>query len=300
MNSNHKLLVLLGPTGVGKTDIAIAVAKHLHCEIISADSRQFFRDLKVGTAPPSPEQLLQVKHHFVGFLNLDEYYSANLFERDVISLLPRLFSNNDKVIMAGGSCLYIDAVCNGIDDIPDVDPSIRERYSKKYATEGIEGLRIALKIMDPEHYKHVDLKNPKRIIRALEICETTGQPYSSFLTNSRRTRDFEVIQIGLTRPREELYDRINRRVDAMISNGLEEEARSLYQKRNLNALDTVGYKEFFKYFDCSISREQAIDLIKRNSRRYAKRQMTWWNRDKNIKWFDPTNVEEILTYCDTL
>lgn len=300
MNSaNNKLFVVAGSTCIGKTAISISLAKHLNCEIISSDSRQFFRDLKIGTAPPSAQQLHEVKHHFVGFLSLEDYYSANMFEQDVLKLLPELFAKNGVALMTGGSGLYIDAVCNGIDDIPDVDPVIRKKYAGMFAEEGIESLRMALKIMDPVHYRQVDLKNPKRIIRALEICETTGKPYSSFLTGEKKKRDFQIIKIGLMRPREELYSRIDRRVDIMIAEGLENEARSLYGKRHCNALDTVGYKEFFNCFDGSISREQAIELIKRNTRRYAKRQMTWWKRDKSIKWFDANDIDPIIRYCDT-
>jgi tRNA dimethylallyltransferase len=200
--------------------------------------------------------------------------------------------------MTGGSAMYIDAVCEGIDDIPDTDPAIREKVMLKYKQEGIEGLRLALKILDPEHYAKVDLKNPKRIIRALEICEATGSPYSSFLTKQKRTRDFDIVRIGLKRGREELYRRIDSRVDEMISNGLENEARGLYELRNLNALNSVGYKEFFDFFDGKITREKAIELIKRNSRRYSKRQMTWWGRDKRITWFDAENVEEIVNFVE--
>jgi tRNA dimethylallyltransferase len=292
------LIVLLGPTGVGKTDISVDIASHFNTEIISCDSRQFFREMKTGTSVPSEAQLKKIRHHFIGFLSVRDYYSASLFERDVLNLLPELFTRNNMVMMTGGSGLYIDAVCDGIDDIPDVDPVIREKFVRKYKEEGVESLRICLKMLDPEHYDSVDLKNYKRILRALEICETTGRPYSSFLKKGKRDRDFRIIKIGLERPREELYERINIRVDRMIDQGLENEAKSLFALKHLNALNTVGYKEFFDLFDNKISREQAIYLIKRNSRRYAKRQITWWGKDKDIRWFDPDNRQGILDYLN--
>lgn len=292
------LIVLLGPTGVGKTDISIDIAGRLNCEIISADSRQFFREMKIGTAIPSDYQLNTIRHHFIRFLSVEDYYSSNLFERDVLDLLPSLFIKKNIVLMSGGSMMYIDAVCKGIDDIPDVDPLIRQKYIVKYREEGIEGLRVALKLLDPEHYARVDLKNPKRIMRALEICETTGRPYSSFLKKKKRVRDFEIIKIGLERTRDDLYTRINKRVDEMIKMDLEEEARVLLKFRNLNALNSVGYKEFFDFFDGVISREKAIELIKRNSRRFAKRQITWWGKDKNIKWFHPEQKQEIIQFIE--
>ncbi len=252
--------------------------------------------MKIGTAVPSDFQLNKIKHHFVRFISARDYYSASLFERDVIGLLPELFRKNNVVLMAGGSGLYIDAVCNGYDDIPDVDSEIRKKYIQLYENEGIESLRVALKILDPDHYLKVDLKNYKRILRALEICETTGRPYSSFLKNQKRERDFSIIKIGLERDRDELYSRINSRVDEMIITGLEEEARQLYPLRGLNALNCVGYREFFDYFDGTTTREKAIELIKRNSRRYAKRQMTWWSKDGEIKWFNPEKYQEIVEF----
>jgi tRNA dimethylallyltransferase len=295
----NTLIVLLGPTGVGKTDIAIDIARHFGCDIISADSRQFFREMRIGTALPSREQLTEIKHHFIGFLSVKDYYSSNLFERDVLGILPELFKKNSVALMTGGSGMYIDAVCNGIDDIPDVDPEIREKFARKYKEEGIEGLRIELKLLDPEHYEKVDLKNPRRIIRALEICETTGHPYSGFLTNQKRRRDFEIIKTGLKRPREELFDRINRRVDLMIKDGLEEEARNLLGLRHRNALNSVGYREFFDFFDGKITRDKAIELIKRNTRRFAKRQMTWWSKDEGIRWFNADDKAGLIDYLNS-
>jgi tRNA dimethylallyltransferase len=288
------LIVLLGPTGVGKTDVSIDLATRLNCEIISADSRQFFSEMRIGTAIPHDNQLNTIKHHFVRFLSVKDYYSASLFEKDVLDLLPGLFSRNNIVLMSGGSGMYIDAVCNGIDDIPDVDPGVREKYISLFRKEGIEGISAALKLLDPEHYAKVDLKNHKRILRGLEICETAGRPYSSFLKNKKKERDFGIIKIGLERNRDDLYNRINYRVDEMVKIGLEKEVRLLIKFRTQNALHSVGYREFFDFFDGIITREKAIELIKRNSRRYAKRQITWWSKDKDIKWFHPEQVEGII------
>ncbi len=290
------LIVLLGPTGVGKTDVSIDIAHHFSCDIISADSRQFFREMKIGTAVPSDDQLKKIKHHFIRFISVKDYYSSSLFERDVLKILPSMFGKNKRVIMTGGSGMYIDAVCNGIDDIPDTDQAVREKYTIIYKNQGIEGLRFALRRLDPEHYEKVDLKNPKRIIRALEVCETTGRPYSSFLKKEKRKRDFEILKIGLERPREELFNRINQRVDKMLDEGLENEARDLYELRHLNALNSVGYREFFDFFEGKISRDKAIELVKRNTRRYAKRQMTWWAKDKSISWFKSDYQPEIIRF----
>ncbi len=292
------LIVLLGPTGVGKTDISVDLAEKLNCEIISADSRQFFKEMKIGTSVPSDNQLNKIKHHFIQFLSVETYYSASLFERDVLQLLNNLWLTRNIVLMTGGSGLYIDAVCKGYDDIPDIDNTIRDKYISLYKNEGISGLRVALKLLDPDHYAKVDLKNHKRIIRALEICEATGRPYSSFLRNERRERDFTILKIGLKRDRDELYNRINSRVDDMIKNGLEDEARRLYKFKATNALNSVGYKEFFDYFENKISHEKAMDLIKRNTRRYAKRQMTWWSRDNEIRWFEADEYDKILDFIN--
>lgn len=294
------MIVLLGPTGVGKTDVSIDIASHFKCEIISADSRQFYNEMSIGTAVPQILQLETIKHHFIRFISIKDYYSSSLFEKDVLGLLPDLFKKNNIILMAGGSGMYIDSVCHGIDDIPDVEPLIREKFLTLYRDEGIEGLRLRLKIADPDHYSKVDLKNSKRIIRALEICEATGRPYSSFLKKQKRERDFRIAKIGLERSRGELYDRINKRVDDMIASGLEKEAGTLYPFRNLNALKSVGYREFFDYFDGKISREKAIELIKRNTRRFAKRQLTWWAKDKEIKWFHPEQGPEIIEYIESV
>jgi tRNA dimethylallyltransferase len=295
---NKCLIVILGPTGVGKSDISAELAIRYKCEIISADSRQIYREMRIGTAVPDYDLLTSVKHHFVQSLSVEDYYSSSMFERDVMELLPFLFSKNDIALMTGGSGMYLDAVCSGTDDIPDVDPAVREKYISLYRLEGINGLRIALRLLDPEHYAKVDLRNYKRIIRALEICETTGKPYSSFLSREKRKRDFRIIKIGLMRPREELYKRIDARVDEMVRLGLEDEARQLIKYRHLNALNCVGYREFFDFLDGTISRDKAIELIKRNSRRYAKRQITWWARESDIKWFNPESRDEIFRYID--
>jgi len=292
------LIVLLGPTGVGKTDISIEISTRLNTEIISCDSRQFYSEMMIGTAVPQPEQLNKVKHHFIQHISVNTFYSSSIFEQDVLSLSSELFKKVDWLLMTGGSGMYIDAVCRGIDEIPDVDPQIREKYLKKYQEEGIESIRTDLRILDPEHYRLVDLRNHKRILRALEICGSTGKPYSSFLHGNRKARNFNIIMIGLQRDRDELYERINRRTDIMINSGLEEEAMRLLPYRDLNALNTVGYKELFEYFDGNITREKAIDLIKRNSRRYAKRQITYWARDKEIRWFHPDDYEDIMEFIN--
>lgn len=294
----NTLVILPGPTGVGKTSLSIELAEHYGCEIISCDSRQFYREMVIGTAAPGEEQLARVKHHFVRFLSVADYYSASLFERDVLALLPALFEKNRIVIMTGGSMLYIDAICNGIDDIPDTDPAVRDKYLDKFRAEGIEGLRLALKILDPDHYYRVDLANPRRLMRALEITESTGRPYSSFLTASKRKRDFTIIKAGLTLDRDELYTRINTRVDSMIESGLLEEARSLISYRHLNALNTVGYRELFAYFDGEITLDKAIELIKRNTRRYARKQLSWWAKDNEIKWFNAAGSDEIKSWLN--
>lgn len=295
----NTLIVLPGPTGVGKTAFATGLAERLGCEIISCDSRQFYREMKIGTAAPGKEELARVRHHFVGFLSVTDYYSLSLFERDVLALLPSLFSSNPVAIMTGGSMLYMDAVCRGMDDIPDTDPAVRQKYLGMYHDEGIEGLRIALKMLDPASYSRIDLHNPRRILRALEITESSGRPYSSFLTAPVRQRDFRIIKAGLTRERGELYRRIDMRVHRMMEEGLEQEAVSLKQYRELNALNTVGYREMFSWFDGEVSRDQAVMLIKRNTRRYARKQLTWWNRDNDINWFDVSEREMIVSWIES-
>lgn len=294
----NTLIVVPGPTGVGKTSVAVGLAEHFGCEIVSCDSRQFYREMVIGTAAPDKQQLERVKHHFVRFLSVTDYYSASLYERDVLALLPSLFEKNPVAVMTGGSMLYMDAVCSGIDDIPDTDPAVRMKYVEKYATEGVEGLRLALKLLDPVHYAKVDLRNPRRIMRALEITESTGKPYSSFLTSPKRNREFRIIKAGLSLDRDVLYSRINARVESMIESGLEEEARSLLKYRELNALNTVGYREMFDFFDGLVSLEQAVGLIKRNTRRYAAKQIKWWSKDAEIKWFDAGQPDRLGRWLD--
>jgi tRNA dimethylallyltransferase len=291
---SNLLIVILGPTGIGKTEVAIKVATELDTYIISADSRQIFRELNIGTAVPAPSQLKKVKHYFIQHKSIHDYYSASMYEKEVISLLRKLFPVRNKVVITGGSGLYIDAVCEGIDDIPDVDPEIRTKVGEKLISEGINSLRTDLRLLDPLSYKKVDLKNPKRIQRAVEICLSTGKPYSSFLTDKTKKRNFKVLKIGLNRERDELYDMINKRVEKMVKAGFVEEAKKLYQYRNLNSLNTVGYKELFDHFDGKINLAESIELIKRNTRRYAKRQLTWFQKDKNIHWFEPSDVNKIL------
>ena len=294
----HTLIVLIGPTGVGKTELSLSIAEHFQTCILSADSRQLYQDLKIGTAAPTPSQLARVPHHFVGTLRLTDYYSAAQYEADVLEKLEELFQHNDTVVLTGGSMMYVDAVCKGIDDIPTVDKETRELMLQRYEEEGLETLCAELKILDPEYYQIVDLKNPKRVIHALEICYMTGKTYTSFRTQKRKERPFRIIQIGLTREREELYDRINRRVDEMMQEGLLEEAKSVYPFKHLNSLNTVGYKEIFNYLDGEWSLDFAIEKIKQNSRIYSRKQMTWFKRNPNIQWFHPEQKEEIMNYIN--
>ncbi len=280
------LLVLLGPTGVGKTEWSLSVAEALRCPIISADSRQLYRGLSIGTAAPTSEQMQRVPHHFVGILDPTDYYSASDFERQVLLLLAKLHQEHPVVIMSGGSMMYIEAVCKGIDEIPNIDEGLRSDLQALYRREGLDPIRQQLKILDPTFYNEVDLKNPKRVIHALEVCLMTGKPYSSLRTNPRKERPFRIVKVGLTRDRAELYDRINRRVDQMVVDGLVEEARGLFPMRHLNALNTVGYKELFAYFNGECTLEFAIDKIKQHSRNYARKQLSWFRRDEGIHWIN--------------
>lgn len=288
------LVVLIGPTGVGKTELSLSLAEHLGTSIISSDSRQLYADLKIGTAAPTPQQLERVKHHFVGTLRLDDYYSAAQYEAEVLGLLETLFRENDTVVLTGGSMMYVDAVCKGIDDIPTVDAQTRDVLKRRLETEGMETLCAELKLLDPQYYRIVDLKNPKRVVHALEICYMTGKTYTSFRTRSAKQRPFDILKIGLTRDREELYQRINRRVEQMMADGLLEEARNVYPLRHLNALNTVGYKELFGYFDGKWDLPFAVEKIKQHSRIYSRKQMTWFKRDAEINWFHPDQEQEIL------
>ena len=290
------LIVITGPTAVGKTALCLDVAKHFHIPIINADSRQIFRELKIGTAPPTEAQMQQVHHDFVGILGLDDYYSASLFEQQVLELLGRQFLSSDYALMAGGSMMYIDAVCDGIDDIPTIDDQTRTMMKQRLTDEGLEALCEELRQRDPEYYEIVDRQNPRRVVHALEICLMTGKTYTSFRKRQKRQRPFNIIKIGLNRPREELYDRINRRVDQMMADGLLEEAKALYPKRHLNALNTVGYKELFDYIDGRWPLEEAVERIKGNTRRYARKQLTWFKKDESIRWFHPDETETIIKY----
>ena len=288
---NKTLIVILGATGTGKTDISIEIARQLDTAIISADSRQIYKELNIGTAVPTTEQLAAVKHFMIQNKSVYDYYSAGKYESEVLKILDNIFKEKDTALLVGGSGMYIDAVCKGIDELPDVVPELRENLIKKYETEGIESLRFDLRRLDPEYYEIVDLQNSKRILKALEICLQTGKTYTSFRKNIVKKRNFNIIKIGIERKREELYERINQRVDLMIKNGLVEEAKQFFPNENLNSLNTVGYKELFPYFNGDYPLEEAIRLIKRNSRRYAKRQITWFKRDKNINWI---NTDESL------
>lgn len=299
MNSKKTLIVLIGPTGVGKTDLSISIAEKYKSPIISADSRQLYSELKIGTAAPTEEYLKRVKHHFVGTLKLTDYYSAAQYESDVICLLDELFKEKDTILLTGGSMMYIDAICKGIDDIPTVDSDTRQMMMEKYEKEGLERLCAELKLLDPEYYSIVDLKNPKRVIHALEICYMTGKTYTSFRTGNKKQRPFNIIKIGLCRDREELYERINKRVDIMISDGLVDEVKSVYKYKDLNSLNTVGYKEIIQYLDGNCTLDFAIDKIKQNSRIYSRKQMTWFKRDNEITWFHPDNKEEIMKFIES-
>ncbi len=294
----HKLIVLIGPTGVGKTELSLSLAEFLHTSIINADSRQIFKDIPIGTAAPTPEEQLRIHHYFVGTLNLTDYYSAAQFETDVIALLKNLFKTQNYALMSGGSMMYIDAVCKGIDDMPTIDNEIRVHILERYKQEGLEVMCQELKLLDPDYYKIVDTKNPKRVIHALEVCYMTGKPYSSFRTRQNKKRPFDIIKIGLQREREELYDRINKRVEAMIENGLIDEVKRVAAFRNCNALNTVGYKEIFQYLDGNWPYETAIEKIKQNTRIYSRKQMTWYRKDPEIRWFHPNDKESIKNFIE--
>ena len=296
----NTLIVLIGPTGVGKTELSLSIAEHFKTCIVSADSRQLYADLKIGTAAPTPDQLARVPHYFVGTLRLTDYYSAAQYEAEVMVKLEELFQQNDVVVLTGGSMMYVDAICKGIDDIPTVDKETRELMIQRYEEEGLEKLCSELKLLDPEYYQIVDLKNPKRVIHALEICYMTGKTYTSFRTREIKKRPFRIIKIGLTREREELYNRINQRVDEMMEKGLLEEARSVAEYKHLNSLNTVGYKEIFKYIDGEWPLDFAIEKIKQNSRIYSRKQMTWFKRDTEISWFHPEKKEEIMNHIKNL
>ena len=317
----NSLIVITGPTGVGKTEICLQIAEHYGIDIINADSRQIFAEIPIGTAAPTAEQMQRVRHYFVGTHHIGDYYSASSYEQDVLKLLRKLvelkgqrskiegessntqqpISNTHQPIalLTGGSMMYIDAVCNGIDDIPNIREDIRNEMKRRLEEEGLDALLEELSRLDPKHYAIVDRKNPRRILHALEICHQTGKTYTSFRTGEKRKRPFNIIKIGLNRDRDELYERINLRVLDMIGQGLEQEARAMLPYRELNALNTVGYKEMFQYFDGAIPLEEAVRQIQSNSRRYARKQLTWYKRDAEILWFNPENVKEIINYIDS-
>ncbi len=290
------LLILLGPTAVGKTELSLTIAEKLGIPIINADSRQIYKGMPIGTATPTQEQQARVKHYFVEKLSLDKYYSAACYENEALQLINKLFETYDIALMTGGSMLYIDAVCNGIDDIPTVDYLTRQELKKRLEKEGIDKLREELKIIDAQTYARIDLKNPRRIIHALEIFYCTGKPYSSFLNHSKKERSFNIIKIGLQRTRDDLFNRINQRVDNMMQQGLYEEAKKLYPYKSLNALQTVGYNELFHVIDGEWTIDFAVEKIKRNTRVYSKKQMTWFSKDKEIKWFHPDEFDNIQKY----
>lgn len=293
------LIVITGPTAVGKTALCLDIASHFNIPVINADSRQIYRELKIGTAAPTEQQLRQVRHYFVGILELDDYYSASIYEQQVLELLESQFAHSDYALLSGGSMMYIDAVCNGIDDIPTVDDDTRAMMKRRLAEEGLEALCEELRKLDPEHYAIVDRKNPRRVVHALEICHMTGRTYTSFRTHSRKQRPFRVKKIGLNIERDALYDRINRRVDQMMADGLLEEARRLLPKRHLNALNTVGYKEMFTYLDGIWTLDEAVERMKGNTRRYARKQLTWFRNDLQVRWFVPSDKDQIINYITT-
>lgn len=290
------LIVITGPTGVGKTELCLSIAEHFGCDIINCDSRQLFRDIPIGTAAPTARQQQRVRHYFVGTLSLDTYFSASMYEEAVRKHIEE--SKKELFLLTGGSMMYIDAVCNGIDELPTVREDIREELKHRLEKEGLDSLLEELKVLDPIHYNNVDTKNPRRILHALEICHQTGLPYSSFMTSSKKERSFNVVKIALRRERKELYERINNRVLKMMDEGFLEEAKKVYPFRHLNSLNTVGYKELFDFFDGKTDLPEAIRRIQSNTRRYMRKQETWFKKDKDIVWFSPTDIKEIIKYID--
>ena len=290
------LVVVVGATGSGKSALAVKLATHLCAPIISTDSRQVFRGMPIGTAQPTREELAAAKHYFIADREVEDDFNCGKYETEALALLERLFTENDYVVAVGGSGLYVQALCEGMDDLPDADPALRENLKQRMEREGLESLVAELRTLDAKYAEEVDLCNPARVMRALEVCLATGRPYSEQRKGVTAERPFNIIKIGTDMPRDVLYDRINRRVDMMVEEGLEAEARTMYPKRHLNALQTVGYRELFDYFDGNCSFEEAVGLVKRNSRRYAKRQLTWFRRDANTAWFNPSNLDAILEY----
>lgn len=295
---NKTLIVITGPTGIGKTETTLRIAEHFNVPVINADSRQIFSEIPIGTAAPTAEQQLRVQHYFVGNHHLEDYYSASLYEQDVLNIINS--QHTPISLLSGGSMMYIDAVCNGIDDIPTILPEIREEMMKRLEAEGLEQMCNLLRELDPEHWKIVDRNNPRRVIHALEICIQTGKTYTSFRSNTIKDRPFNIIKVGLNRDRDELYNRINQRVLDMIEEGMIEEALQVYPKRTLNSLNTVGYKELFEYLDGLTTLDETIFKIQSNTRRYARKQLTWYKKDTDFQWFNPDNIEEILNYIHTM
>lgn len=296
--SIKRLIVIVGPTGSGKTDLSIRLALHYRAPILSTDSRQVYRSMPIGTAQPTDEQLKTVEHHFIASHDIKDRLNCGEYEVQALACLEKLFAQHDDVVAVGGSGLYVRALCEGMDELPQADEALRRELERRLADEGIGALAAQLRELDPRYYEEVDRSNPARVVRALEVCLQTGRPYSAQRTGVRRERPFRIIKIGVNLPREVLYDRINRRVDAMVAEGLEAEARRLYPHRELNALQTVGYREFFDCFDGRVTRDEAVELIKRNTRRYAKRQLTWFRRDPEIRWFSPTDDAMMIRYID--
>lgn len=294
------LVVLLGPTGVGKTDLSISLAQRYNTSIVSSDSRQIYKEMNIGTAVPEQKYLDKVKHYFIGELSIHDYYNSWEYEKQAVAKIEELHENSDIVLLVGGSMMYIDAVCKGIDDIPTISPELRADVLRRYEEDGIEPIKKELKKLDPVFYEEVDLNNAKRVLHALEVCLMSGKPYSSLRTNEGKKRSFEIIKIGINRDREELYSRINKRVDIMLTEGLVYEAKELYPHKELNSLNTVGYKELYAYFDGEYDFKEAVRLIKRDSRRYAKRQLSWFNRDKEIMWFNPDDEDNIFKAIDSI
>lgn len=295
---NNTLIIITGPTGVGKTEATLRIAEHFNVPVINADSRQIFSEIPIGTAAPTAQQQRRVPHYFVGNHHLEDYYSASLYEQDVLNLINS--QDTSISLLSGGSMMYIDAVCKGIDDIPTIRPEIREEMMRRLELEGLEEMCNLLRKLDPEHWEIVDRKNPRRVLHALEICIQTGKTYTSFRSNTTKERPFNIIKIGLNRDRNELYDRINQRVLNMIDEGMIKEALSVYPKRTLNSLNTVGYKEMFEYLDGLTTLDEAIFKIQSNTRKYARKQLTWYKKDDDLQWFNPDNVEEILKYISTI
>jgi tRNA dimethylallyltransferase len=298
MGQSKSLIILCGPTGIGKTRVAIELANKLDCEIISADSRQLFKEMSIGTAVPSEEELNSIPHHFIHSHSIHQLYNASIFEAEVMQFLEEYFKQKNRIVMVGGSGLYIDAVCKGIDDLPTTDPTVREKWAELYKLNGIAFLQKKLQEIDPDYLQQADVNNPKRLLKAIEVYEMTGKPYSSLLKHEYKIRPFEILKIGLDKERKKLYDQINQRVEKMIASGLVEEAQTLYSYRNLTPLNTVGYKELFAHFDGTLKLEEAIEQIKNHTRAYARRQLTWFRRDKEIRWFIPENIDEMMQYIE--